>query len=256
MKNTAIVVLAAGKGKRMKSDLAKVLHPVLGRPMIEHLLERLIEFNPDRILVVIGHQADRVKKLLGKYRDRIEFVLQEKQLGTGHAVMVCEDGLKDYTGEILVLAGDVPFLSLKTLTRLVELHRREKAAATVLSSTPPDATGYGRVVRLPGTDLVDRIVEHKDASEKERKIGEINTGTFCFDSRYLFEALHEIGIDNIQNEYYLTDIMEVLRHKNLKTAVCLTPHADEALGINSAEQLAELETRMADRTGIRDTYHR
>jgi len=252
MKDIAVIILAAGKGKRMKSDLAKVLHRVLGRPMIEHLLNTLVTLNVKKIVIVVGYQADRVKDALSKFNNKADFVLQERQLGTGHAVLTAEDKIKDFSGDILVLAGDVPFLSGETIQKLVEVHRREKAAATVLSSIPPDASGYGRIVRIPGTDVVDKIVEHKDATEDEKKIGEINTGTFCFDSKYLFEALREVKADNIQKEYYLTDVMEVLRNKGHKAAVYLTDNADEVLGVNSFEQLADLETQFAKKFGFNE----
>lgn len=254
MKNIAVVILAAGKGKRMKSDLAKVLHPVFERPMIEQLLKTLSKIKFDRTIIVIGYQADKVKSALSTYGNKLEFILQKRQLGTGHAVMACEEALNQFKGEILVLAGDVPFLSSETITSLIKTHQQEKAAATVLSSIPPNPTGYGRIVRIPDTDLVDKIVEHKDATEKERKIKEINTGTFCFDSRYLFKALHEVKDDNRQKEYYLTDVMEILRRSGLKTAVYLTKDADEVLGINSLEQLADLESRYTKRTGINEPF--
>lgn len=249
MNNIAAVVLAAGKGKRMKSDLPKVLHTMFDRPMIEFVLDTLISLNINRIYVVIGFRPDLVTKALRAYRDRVEFILQEQQLGTGHAVQMTENALRGFTGDILVLAGDVPFLSAETITKLVEVHRRERAAATVLSSIPPDPENYGRIVRLPGTDIVDRIVEHDDATEEEKAIGEINTGTFCFDSRYLFDSLREIRDDNVQREYYLTDIMEILRRRGLKTAVHLTDNADEALGVNSVKQKAELEAKFAEKFG-------
>ena len=182
------------------------------------------------------------------YKDKIEFVLQAEQRGTGHAVQMAEKALSGFEGEILVLAGDVPFLSAETIANLIKVHRREKAAATVLSSIPPDPENYGRVVRKPGTDLVDYIVEQKDASDEERKIGEINTGTFCFDSRYLFDSLNEIKDDNTQGEYYLTDIMGILRRRGLKAAVYMTDNSNEALGVNSADQKAALEAKFAKKS--------
>jgi UDP-N-acetylglucosamine diphosphorylase/glucosamine-1-phosphate N-acetyltransferase len=245
MKNVAAVVLAAGKGKRMKSDLPKVLHPVFERPMVEFVLDTLISLNINTIKVVIGYRADDVKVALKGYSGKIEFVHQTDQRGTGHAVLMAEPALKGFTGDILVLAGDVPFLAAETISQLIDVHRREKAAATVLSSIPPSPKGYGRVVRKPGTDLVDYIVEDKDASPEEKKIGEINTGTFCFDSRHLFDSLREITDDNAQQEFYLTDIMAIQRRKGLKTAVCLAENPDETLGINSSEQKADLEARFA-----------
>jgi len=247
MKNIAVVVLAAGKGKRMKSDLPKVLHPILGRPLIEYLLDTLLDIEIGRIAVVIGYQADLVKKSLATYQGKIEFVLQEEQLGTGHAVMMAEPTLKDFDGDILVLAGDVPFLSRETIVNLVETHRKEKAAATVLSSKPPDPAGYGRIIRRGLTNLVEKIVEHKDATDDEKTVGEINTGTFCFQAGPLFEALKKIKNDNSQKEYYLTDVMEILRREGRKAAVYLTDDSDEGLGVNSVEQLADLEQRFVSR---------
>lgn len=247
MNDIAAVVMAAGKGKRMKSDLPKVLHEILGRPMIEHLLDTLISMNFKKIVVVIGYRAELVEKALEGYRGKIEFALQAEQLGTGHAVMMTEPVLADFPGDILVVSGDVPFLSTETIEKLITIHRREKAAATVLSSIPPDPAGYGRIVRLPGNNLVDYIVEHKDATDEEKKIGEINTGTFCFDTRHLYDALHEISADNVQNEYYLTDVMQILRLRGLKAAVALTENADEVLGVNSKDQVADLEARFSNK---------
>jgi len=248
MNEIAAVVLAAGKGKRMESDLPKVLHQMLGRPMVEYVLDTLMSLNINRIYVVIGHQAELVKKALSSYSGKIEYVLQSEQRGTGHAVQMAEEALAGFEGEILVLAGDVPFLSAKTISNLIDVHKRENAAATVLSSIPPDPANYGRIVRKPGTDLVDYIVEHKDASEEEKKIGEINTGTFCFDSRYLFDSLREIRDDNIQGELYLTDIMAILRRRGLKAAIYLTDNPDEALGVNSVEQKAALEAKFVKKS--------
>lgn len=251
MKNLAVVVLAAGKGKRMNSDLAKVLHPILGRPLIEYLLDTLIGLKIDPIVIVIGFQADLVKEALADYSDRVKFALQEKQLGTGHATQMAEPELSGFKGDILVLAGDVPFLSPETIINLVDTHRTEQAAATVLSSFPPDATGYGRIIRQGLDNLVEKIVEHKDATEEERKIGEINTGTFCFKAADLFSALNRVKNDNSQGEYYLTDVMQILREQGKKAAVYRTDDAEEALGVNSSEQLAELEKRFAGRISSR-----
>jgi bifunctional UDP-N-acetylglucosamine pyrophosphorylase/glucosamine-1-phosphate N-acetyltransferase len=246
MKQLAAIVLAAGKGRRMKSDLPKVLHEIKGRPLVTHVLETLDALTLSKIVVVIGYKADQVREVL---KDRsLEFVLQERQLGTGHAVLVTESIFQGFHGDILVLAGDVPFLTAKTLKVLLETHRREKAAATVLSAKPPDPAGYGRIIRVPGTDRVDYIVEDREASENERQIDEINTGTMCFDSANLFEALREVSADNSQGEYYLTDVIEILNRRKLTTAVCLTSDPVEAMGVNSAEQMAELEARVREKS--------
>ena len=248
MNKVAAVVLAAGKGKRMKSDLPKVLHPIFGRPMIEVLLDTLISLKINKIVAVIGFKADEVKKALKDYQGKISYAIQAEQLGTGHAVLMAESELKGFVGDILVVAGDVPFLSSETIARLIDTHRKEQAAGTVLSSVPPDPTGYGRIIRKDGTSLVDYIIEHKDASEEQRRVREINTGTFCFDSRHLFDALREIRADNSQKEYYLTDVMAILHRKGLKAAVYKTDNPDEALGINSVDQMAELEVRFAKKS--------
>lgn len=245
MNQTAAIVLAAGKGKRMKSDLPKVLHEIKGKSMVRHVIDTLKAIDINKIVVVVGHQAELVEKELAGYGRQLEFILQAEQLGTGHAVMVTEDALKSFEGNIVVLAGDVPFLSADTARELIATHEREQAAATVLSAKPADATGYGRVIRKDGTNLVDYIVEHKDASDEERAVNEINSGTFCFDSRYLFDSLREIRAENSQNEYYLTDIMAILRRKGLKAAVSLTDDSDEVLGVNSVEQKLELEAKFA-----------
>lgn len=251
MNNIAAVVLAAGKGKRMKSDLPKVLHEMFGRPMVTFVLDTLISLKINKIYVVIGYRAEEVKEALRPYHDEVEFILQVQQRGTGHAVQMTEPALKDFDGDVIVLSGDVPFLSEETIKNLLTVHRREQAAATVLSSIPPDPSNYGRIVRKEGTDIVDYIIEDKDASDEEKRIGEINTGTFCFDNRYLFDSLREINDDNSQNEYYLTDIMEILRRRGLKAAVHLTDNWDEVLGINSAEQKADLEAKFAEKFGRR-----
>ncbi len=249
MDKLAAVVMAAGKGKRMQSDRPKVLHEFFGRPMVAYVLDTLMSLGIKQIYVVIGFQAEKVREALVPYLEKIEFVMQEEQLGTGHAVLMTEPYLRDFDGDILVLSGDVPFLSGETIMNLIEVHRREKAAATVLSSIPEDPENYGRIIRVPGTDLVNYIVEDKDATVDEMKIGEINTGTFCFDNRYLFDSLGEIKDDNSQKELYLTDIMGILRRKGLKAAVYLTDNADEALGVNSAEQKADLEKKFAKKFG-------
>lgn len=243
MKNVEAVVLAAGKGVRMKSDLPKILLPFLGRPMIERLLDTLRSIGIEKITIVIGYQADLVREALAHYKDSLTFALQEEQLGTGHAVMVTENNFIGFTGNILVLAGDAPCLAKETIEKLLLIHEKEAAAATVLSSIPDDPAGYGRIIRIPGTDIVEKIVEHKDANEQQLKINEINSGTFCFDSRHLFSSLKEINANNKQGEYYLTDVVGILRKNGLKTAVCLADNANETLGINSIEQLADLEAR-------------
>ena len=182
----AALILAAGEGTRMKSSLAKVLHPVAGKTMIRHVLETVQAISPARVVVVIGHQADAVRRELEG--ESVEFVLQERRLGTGHAALMAEESFDGFAGRIVVLNGDTPLLRPRTLERLVSFHRGERASATVLSAEIDDPAGYGRIVRdAQGAFL--RITEHKDADDSVRAIREINSGIFCFESADLFGAL-------------------------------------------------------------------
>ncbi len=241
----AVIILAAGKGKRMKSDLPKVLHKIDGIPMIKILLNRLIPMGFARIVVVIGHQGEQVRNELADYQ--VEFAWQREQLGTGHAVKMTQEVMGDFEGTTLVAAGDVPYLSQESIVGLFKTHREAGAVATCLSAVFEDPTGYGRIVRDGDSGLLREIVEHKDASEEILKISEINSGTFCFDNQRLFATIDEIGQDNAQGEYYLTDAVKILHNKGLKVAVITAPDPDEVRGVNSVEQLQELAEKFADR---------
>ncbi|HDS01292.1 MAG TPA: UDP-N-acetylglucosamine pyrophosphorylase [candidate division Zixibacteria bacterium] len=221
----------------MKSDLPKVLHDLKGKPIIQYLAETLKDMGLAKVVVVVGYKRHLVEEALADYE--YDFAVQEKQLGTGHAVMMAEEALSDFEGDVLVLAGDVPFIRKETIKNLLDLHNRKDAAATVLTSEPPDPTGYGRVIKK-SQDFVEKIVEHKDCSGEELRIGEINTGTFVFRKRELFENLKHIDNSNAQGEYYLTDLMEIFLKQGKKTAAFKTDDYREALGINSREQLEEL----------------
>jgi bifunctional UDP-N-acetylglucosamine pyrophosphorylase/glucosamine-1-phosphate N-acetyltransferase len=234
----AAVILAAGKGKRMKSDLPKVLHPIHGRPMIKLLLDRLVPLSFEKIILVIGHEAEMIEAELADYP--VTFALQTEQLGTAHAVGMAADQLADFDGTTLVAAGDVPFLSIESIENLFKVHEQTNAAATCLSAVFDDPTGYGRIVRQEGTDFIKDIIEHKDASPEVLAIQEINTGTFCFDNRRLFETIDEIGNDNAQGEYYLTDAVKLLYRKGLPVSVVQASNPDEVCGINSVDQLEAL----------------
>ena len=236
--STAAIILAAGKGKRMKSDLPKVLHELNGVSMIRQVLTTLNRVGFDRTVVVIGHKGEQVMEDVRDFD--VEFVWQREQLGTGHAVMMAEDLFADFDGTILVAAGDVPFLSPETIARLLDVHRRNQAGATCLSADFDDPTGYGRIVRKPGTDILLDIVEHKDADEATRRITEINSGTFCFSARKLFSALHQVQNENSQ-EYYLTDTIKIMQTAGTTCAVWEVPDAIEVAGVNSVEQLKALE---------------
>ncbi|EQB62729.1 MAG: Bifunctional protein GlmU [candidate division Zixibacteria bacterium RBG-1] len=236
--NTIAVILAGGKGKRMNSKLPKVLHKIAGKPLISHVISTAKSLGIKRIIVVIGYKGELVKKALAK--DKVEIVWQKKQLGTGHALMQTQKLLKNFSDTILVLCGDVPFLSTESIIHLLQEHINKKAQATVLTTVVKDASGYGRIVRNK-PNLVEKIVEDKEASKAEKKIREINTGTFCFAAKGFFGLLKQIKADNKSKEYYLTDVVKLLNQKGKKVAAVKSLTKWEALGINSSGQLKELE---------------
>lgn len=238
-KDTSIIILAAGKGIRMKSDLPKVAHLLAGKPLVERVVTTAEYFNPEKIVVVVGYKKERVENCLSSF-DNITFVEQKEQLGTGHAVYVTKEYFKDFDGTLVIMPGDVPLLTRETLDDLIKVHEEKEAAATVLTVDLDDPTGYGRIVRNDH-DYVEKIVEHRDASEEILKIHEINTGIFCFDTRELFSVLPNIGQDNSQNEMYLTDALEILKEEGKPIAAVKVHDPIEVAGINSKEQLQELE---------------
>ncbi len=239
----AAVVLAAGKGKRMESELPKVLHRIAGRSMITILLDTLTRMNFDRLIVVVGFKGEMVQEELANYP--VKFAWQREQKGTGHAVMMAEDQLGDFDGTTLVALGDVPFLSETTISRLLEMHEKTGAKATCLSAIVDDPEGYGRIVRDGDSDRLKAIIEHKDASPEILKIREINTGTFCFDNKLLFESLTQIDNHNAQGEYYLPDCVKVLYNRGLRVSVVTAEDADEGLGVNDVGQLDQLAKKFA-----------
>jgi len=241
----AAIILAAGKGKRMKSDLPKVLHRINDRPMIAILIDTLKKMQFDRIVVVIGHKGELVQEELADYK--LEFAWQREQLGTAHAVQMATEQLADFEGVTLVVAGDVPYLSEQSIQRLMAVHNDTEASATCLTAIFDDPTGYGRVVRDGDSDYMKEIIEHKDASPEVLKIKEINSGTFCFDNKLLFETISDIDNSNVQQEYYLTDAVKIIHHRGLKVAVVAVDNPDEVSGVNSKEQLTKLAAKMTDK---------
>ena len=237
------IILAAGKGTRMKSKLYKVLHPVCGKPMVEHIMNRVVETNPEEIVTIVGHGAEMVKEQLG---DRTNYALQAEQLGTGHAVVQAESFLKGKKGTTLVISGDTPLLTTETLNNLFDYHQGKNASATILTAQAADPTGYGRIVR-DRVGIVEKIVEQKDASIEEALIQEINTGTYCFDNELLFDALAKLDTDNAQGEYYLTDIIEILKEDGKIIAAYQTEDFHESLGVNDRIALAEANRLMRQR---------
>ena len=235
----AVIIMAAGKGTRMKSDLPKVLHRANGRPLVEYVIDTALSLEPEKIVIIVGHQAELVKKATAQYT--ITAVLQQPQLGTGHAIMQTETLLHDFNGEVLILSGDAPLVKTETLQTLVACHRSNQAAATVLTAKLHDPTGYGRVIREFSSDSVLRIVEQKDASPEELSVREINSGVYVFDTRLLFEALEQINTNNAQQEYYLTDVFGICFQHGRKVCAFSTDNPDEIIGINTPAQLVEAE---------------
>ena len=227
------LILAAGKGTRMRSKLPKVLHKVGGKPMLQHVIDAARGAGSSREVVVIGSGAKLVKQTI----TGVEFVLQEEQLGTGHAVLSAKENFAESKGTVLILCGDTPLLTSKLLKNFTDTHENSNCAATVLTARMPDATGYGRIIR--DTDgSFKRIVEDKDATELEKSIHEVNAGVYCFDAQKLFGALEKIGNDNSQGEYYLPDVLTIMLDAGEKIGAFRADYADETLGINSRVQLA------------------
>jgi bifunctional UDP-N-acetylglucosamine pyrophosphorylase/glucosamine-1-phosphate N-acetyltransferase len=233
-----VVILAAGKGTRMKSARPKVLHPLAGRPLIEHVLRTVDTLDAASTTLVIGHGADDVRDALSG-RPSLQFVVQSPQLGTGHALQQTEPLLAGRSGVVLLLYADVPLLQPATLSRLIEAHRTTRAAGTVLTAELPDPYGYGRIVRdLSGR--VRRIVEERDASADERAIREINSGIYALSLGPLFGSLRELAADNAQGEYYLTDLVAIYNQHGLDVRALVLEEPAELRGVNSRVDLADL----------------
>lgn len=237
------VVLAAGQGTRMKSKLYKVMHPVMGKPMVGHVVDQALAAKMDKIVTVTGVGAETVQDYLG---DKSEYVLQEEQLGTAHAVEQAAPLLKDEEGTTLVICGDTPLLTTETLEALIAHHEKEGAKATVLTAHTEDPFGYGRVIREED-DSVSKIVEEKDANEVERAVREINTGTYCFDNKALFAALRKVENNNVQGEFYLPDVMEILKKEDELISAYQLANKEEALGVNDRVNLAKASKLMKER---------
>lgn len=233
--NVTAVILAAGKGTRMKSDLPKVLHPLVGRTLVMHVLQAVQEAGIREEIIVIGYGAEQVKESLGDDR---RYAYQEQQLGTGHAVMAAMDGLPEDTKEIIVLCGDAPLITAATITNLLTAHRKNGAAATVLTAVLEDPAGYGRIIRGEEGSVL-RIAEEKDASAREKLLKEVNTGTYCFNLEKLSRALESIKPTNAQGEYYLTDVLEFFSTTGERIDAVKAENSQETLGINNRLQLAE-----------------
>lgn len=239
----AAVILAAGQGTRMKSTLPKVLHPVVGKPMLAHVIAAARGAGATAVVTVIGHGADRVRAAFAE--TGVLFALQAEQLGTGHALRCAVPALGGFGGDLLLLCGDVPLLRAETLAILLHYHRSQQATVTVLTAEVADPRGYGRIIR--GPDGVERIVEEKDATPSERAVREINTGIYVFAVPRVFDLLTGLTNDNTQGEYYLTDVVAAARTAGERVAALAVERAEEAMGINDRAQLAEAGKEMRAR---------
>ncbi len=237
--NVAVIILAAGLGTRMKSDMAKVLHPILGRPMIRYVVETAINIAANNVFVVIGHQADEVKRVCLQTPD-IGFVLQEKQLGTGHAVRCAMPELPINVEHVIILCGDVPLLKTETVKKLLDDHRKNERILSLLTVAIDHPKGYGRVIVDKQRNL-SRIVEEKDATEAEREIKLINSGIYCVDKTFLLESLAQLTPDNSQGEFYLTDIIAIAYRDKKKIGVLVGEDSLEVSGVNSIDDLRFVE---------------
>src|SRR3989304_1664172 len=259
MKNTEIaaIILAAGLGKRMKSDIPKVLHPVAGKPMLFYPIEVVKSLGIDKVVVIVGHKAEEVINTLQEVRSQesgvrsqkkfqIQFVKQEPQLGTGHAVLCAEDSLKAWKGNILILSGDVPLITRETILGLLDLHAKKKALISFISSIVEDPAGYGRVVRGKNNTVL-KIVEDKDASQREKRISEINTGIYFIDAAFLFSGIKQIKKENAQGEYYLPDLIGMAVKQKKRVAALTHINAAEVMGINNRIELSEANEEMRER---------
>ena len=241
MKNKlAIIIMAAGKGTRMNTELPKVLHKLNNKTLIEHVIDKTLKINPEKLLVVVGYKSELVKKQLNNYD--IEYATQSEQLGTGHAIMQCQNNLNDFDGDTLILSGDVPLITVETLSDLYKKHIECKSKGTVLSATLKNPKGYGRIVRY-GNSFIS-IIEEKDANEEQKKINEINTGIYIFNNQILFSNINKINNRNNQSEYYLPDVLPVMLKNKHQITVCKTSNELEIKGINTIEQLYDLEKQI------------
>ena len=243
------IILAAGKGTRMKSDLVKVLHPLCGKPMLSYVVEVAKKVGSEEIAVIVGYQADAVQE---RFSNRnLTFIEQRKQLGTGHAVLQARKTFEYFNGTVLILCGDVPLLKPATVRSLLNRHMATDVSVTVLTAVLPDPAGYGRIIKGPEGKVL-RIVEERDATEAERKITEINTGIYCVKSDFLFDALRKIDNSNAQKEYYLTDIIAIACENGYGVGSLVAENYREVMGINTQEELerACLYMSKVDKAGL------
>ena len=236
MSDILTVILAAGQGTRMKSDLPKVLHQIAGKPMVKHIIDQCSDLSSE-IVCVVGYQAQQVKTSINEEEKQIKFVRQKEQLGTGHAVLQAKNHIKKHQGPVLVLYGDTPLITSDTITKMIDYHETNQAGVTILTANVDQPEGYGRIIR-DDKDKIIKIVEEDDASDKEKKINEVNTGVYCFDSSSLNQTLQEIDNNNAQDEYYLTDTISNINQKGKDVIPVVTDNPQETIGVNTRQDLA------------------
>ncbi len=244
MTELGVILLAAGLGKRMKSSLPKVLHRLGGKPLLQYPLSAAQQFEPKKITVVVGHGAERVRQACSD-RD-VAWVVQERQLGTGHAVLCTREIYRQFAGDLMILSGDVPFITKQTLEALLSHHRKEKAALTVLTACMDRPAGYGRILR-DGRGAIEGIVEERDASEAQKEIKEINAGIYAVSAPFLFPALERISNENDQGEYYLPDIVDIALQDGARVCAVQVENPREIAGINTREELALMEKSLQEK---------
>lgn len=237
------VILAAGKGKRMKSSLPKVLHKVCGKEMINQVIDTIKNSGISDINLVIGNGAEEVKK--STYSRGVTYSIQEQQLGTGHALLCAENFMKDKEGAVAVFTGDAPLITEDTIKKFLDFHEKGQFKATILTAVVENPTGYGRIIRNDNGE-VERIVEEKDCNEAESKVNEVNSGMYCFDIKELMDNLDKLNNNNSQGEYYLTDVIELIKNKGHKVGA-ISVDEDEIKGVNSRVQLSEAECILRNR---------
>jgi bifunctional UDP-N-acetylglucosamine pyrophosphorylase/glucosamine-1-phosphate N-acetyltransferase len=238
MKEIGVILLAAGQGKRMNSSVPKVLHSVGGRPLFLHVLAAAHRLKPRRVVIVIGHGAEAVKRAYSG--DDVVWIVQEQQLGTAHAVLCAKNCFGDFDGDILILSGDVPLISQRTLNTMVDAHRQRSAALTLLTALPKEPTGYGRILRDERGEITG-IVEERDGTEAQKEIREVNAGVYVASSRFIFNALERVKNNNEQREYYLTDAVTIGVGQGQRIAAVTADDPGEVMGINTREELAQME---------------
>ena len=244
MGDTAVVIMAAGKGKRMKSNLPKVLHNLAGKPILNYVFDTVDQLEAKRKILIVGYKSDHIRELIG---DKIEYIEQKEQLGTAHAVLQTKKLLSDFKGDVLILSGDVPFLTVKILKKLLKYHQFNNFYCTLVSTILKTPKGYGRIIRGKKGEIKG-IIEEVDLSADKKKITEVNSGIYCFNKDKLFQALEKITPDNKQGEYYLTDSVEILLKEGLTVGNIIVKDYSEVLGINSRLDLTDASQKIYQKT--------